>query len=93
MEQQCKMTTNTSPSTTSLLHRKSVSIIRVGQPAGVSEATAILDESGHPESILYVRTARRIMTGHVLVPQSIFAHENAQEGYPDGHHLSSVVAL
>jgi len=93
VEEQCKMTANTSPSTSSLLHGKKVSMIRVGQPAGVSEATAILDGSGHPESILYVRTARRIMTGHVLVPRSIFAHENAQEGYPDGHHLSSVAAL
>lgn len=47
------------------------STIRVGQPAGLSEATAVLDgETGLPISIQYLRTARRIMNGHVLVPSS-----------------------
>lgn len=45
--------------------------IRVGQPAGLSEATAVLDgQTGLPMSIQYLRTARRIMDGHVLVPSS-----------------------
>lgn len=45
------------------------SSIRVGQPAGISEAAVALDEeTGLPRSILYTRTARRIMSGHVLVP-------------------------
>jgi 2-methylaconitate cis-trans-isomerase PrpF len=78
VEEQCRTISNLGGSTggTSLLLGKKASTIKVGQPAGVSKATATLDELGRPESILYVRTARRLMAGHVLVPQSIFVHDN-----------------
>lgn len=42
---------------------------RVGQPAGVSAASVSV-RGGKPESIVYMRTARRIMEGSVLVPPS-----------------------
>ena len=77
VERQCRSISNTGGSTsgTSLLFWKRANTIRVGQPAGVSEATATLNDWGQPESILYVRTARCIMTGYVLIPQSIFVRD------------------
>lgn len=57
--------------------------IRVGQPAGVSEASVKVrpatgdeQEKGFesiPESIVYVRTARRIVEGFVDVPHSLIS--------------------
>ncbi|KAF8326123.1 PrpF protein [Cantharellus anzutake] len=41
--------------------------ITVGQPAGLSKATVALDIHGQPKSINYVRTARRLFQGEVLV--------------------------
>ncbi|KAF9521118.1 hypothetical protein BS47DRAFT_1370235 [Hydnum rufescens UP504] len=41
--------------------------ITVGHPAGVSHATTTLSRDGIPASIAYVRTARRLFQGEVLV--------------------------
>lgn len=43
--------------------------IRVGQPAGVSEASVMLNKEGSPTSIVYTRTARCLFRGEVLVPE------------------------
>lgn len=64
------------PPTSTVLDKtsgKTTITIRVGQPAGVSEASVVLDSSGNPASILYVRTARCIMRGDVYVPHSILS--------------------
>ncbi|KAF8311640.1 DUF453-domain-containing protein [Clavulina sp. PMI_390] len=47
--------------------------IRVGQPAGISEATAVLGEADQPTSISYVRTARSLMSGYVHIPPSQYS--------------------
>lgn len=46
---------------------KGLSSITVGQPAGLSQAAAALGPDGSPKSIAYVRTARRLFQGDVLV--------------------------
>jgi 2-methylaconitate cis-trans-isomerase PrpF len=48
--------------------------VRAGHPAGTAEATAKMVEQ-QPKSIAYIRTARRLFQGDVLVPPSIFASE------------------
>ncbi|SNX87811.1 uncharacterized protein MEPE_06522 [Melanopsichium pennsylvanicum] len=62
---------------------KEIVSIRVGQPAGVSEASVKVRPANHqekrlglesvPESIVYYRTARRIMQGFVDVPHSFIS--------------------
>ena len=41
--------------------------ITLGHPAGLSRATTILGKDGMPASVAYVRTARRLFQGEVLV--------------------------
>jgi 2-methylaconitate cis-trans-isomerase PrpF len=41
--------------------------ITVGHPAGLSQATTTLGKDGMPASIAYIRTARRLFQGEVLV--------------------------
>jgi 2-methylaconitate cis-trans-isomerase PrpF len=45
--------------------------ITVGHPAGLSRATAILGKDGMPASVAYVRTARRLFQGEVLVRDDV----------------------
>lgn len=47
------------------------STVRVGQPAGISEASVALSKEGLPTSIAYTRTARCLFRGDVQVPTSI----------------------
>jgi len=46
---------------------KSSRSIIVGQPAGLSRANVALNPDGNPESVKYIRTARRLFRGEVLV--------------------------
>lgn len=45
--------------------------LRVGHPAGVAEASVRVGVKGDPVSIVYVRTARRLFQGEVLVHPDI----------------------
>lgn len=46
-------------------------IIHVGQPAGISESSVVLNKDGLPTSISYVRTARCLFRGDVFVPSAL----------------------
>lgn len=46
--------------------------IRAGHAAGVTESS-VRFVGGKPESVVMMRTAREIMRGSVLVPESVFA--------------------
>ncbi|PWN99078.1 hypothetical protein FA09DRAFT_359686 [Tilletiopsis washingtonensis] len=56
--------------------------LTVGQPAGLSSASVLLSPTAgpggesSPASVLMLRTARRIMHGHVLVPRSCAPFED-----------------
>ncbi|CEH15576.1 hypothetical protein CBOM_03873 [Ceraceosorus bombacis] len=69
------------PSTSTFLHSPDILSLTVGQPAGLSTASAKTSHvaasrsdqkrSAEPTAIVMTRTARRIMQGNILVPAAI----------------------